>query len=147
MPRLTLYVCSVEKKTHLAKILELKTSHKYKEELKHFEKVFISVKKSESKEILNCYIVNKIPSELKCPITFGNLKMIKLQKTFFPPFLAFKWTLIIQSPQKNHFWEAWSDPTLMDFTLNSDNNKEILSFGLCWPLLAFVGLHWPWMNF
>ena len=27
-----------------------------------------------------------------------------------------------------------------DFTLNSDNNKEIWSFGLCWPLLAFIGL-------
>ena len=27
-----------------------------------------------------------------------------------------------------------------DFTLNSDNNKEICSFGLCWPLLAFIGL-------
>ena len=25
-----------------------------------------------------------------------------------------------------------------DFTLNSDNNKEIWSFGLCWPLLAFL---------
>ena len=30
-----------------------------------------------------------------------------------------------------------------DFTLNSDNNKEVLSFGLCWPSfasLAFVAL-------
>ena len=27
-----------------------------------------------------------------------------------------------------------------DFTLNNDNNKEIWSFGLCWPLLAFIGL-------
>mgnify|MGYP007048739356 CR=1 FL=1 len=27
-----------------------------------------------------------------------------------------------------------------DFTLNSDNNKEIWSLGLCWPLLAFIGL-------
>ena len=26
-----------------------------------------------------------------------------------------------------------------DFTLNIDNNKEIWSFGLCWPL-AFVAL-------
>ena len=25
-----------------------------------------------------------------------------------------------------------------DFTLKSDNNKEIWSFGLCWPLLAFL---------
>ena len=37
-----------------------------------------------------------------------------------------------------------------DFTLNSDNNKEILKF---WAMLAFVGLHWPfwplwpWMIF
>ena len=37
-----------------------------------------------------------------------------------------------------------------DFTLNSDNNKEIWSSGPCWPLLAFVGLHWPlwpWKKF
>jgi hypothetical protein len=27
-----------------------------------------------------------------------------------------------------------------DFTLNSDDNKEIESFGLCWSLLAFIGL-------
>ena len=27
-----------------------------------------------------------------------------------------------------------------DFRLNSDNNKEIWSFELCWPLLAFIGL-------
>ena len=27
-----------------------------------------------------------------------------------------------------------------DFTLNSDNNKEIWSFMQCWPLLAFIGL-------
>ena len=25
-----------------------------------------------------------------------------------------------------------------DFTLNSDNKKEIWSFGHCWPLLAFL---------
>jgi hypothetical protein len=25
-----------------------------------------------------------------------------------------------------------------EFTLNSDNNKEIWSFGLCWPSLAFL---------
>ena len=25
-----------------------------------------------------------------------------------------------------------------DFTLNSDNNKEIWSFGLCWPSMAFL---------
>ena len=30
-----------------------------------------------------------------------------------------------------------------DFTLNSDNNIEIWSFGLCWPFLAFIDLHWP----
>ena len=27
-----------------------------------------------------------------------------------------------------------------DFTLNSDNYKGNLKFGLCWPLLAFIGL-------
>ena len=27
-----------------------------------------------------------------------------------------------------------------DFILNSDNNKNILSFGLCWPSLAFLAL-------
>ena len=27
-----------------------------------------------------------------------------------------------------------------NFTLNSDNNKEIWRFGLCWLLLAFIGL-------
>ena len=37
-----------------------------------------------------------------------------------------------------------------DFTLNSDNYKRNLKFGLCWPLLAFIGLFlplWPWINF
>ena len=48
-----------QKKTHLAKILEWKASHKYKEGLTFFGEVFISVKKSKRKELLNCYIVNR----------------------------------------------------------------------------------------
>ena len=34
-----------------------------------------------------------------------------------------------------------------DYTLNIDKIKEFWSFGLCWPLLAFIGLHWPSLAF
>ena len=41
--------------------------------------------------------------------------------------------------QKTHFFSIILT-FIDDFTLNSDNYKGNLKFGLCWPLLAFIGL-------
>ena len=42
---------------------------------------------------------------------------------------------------KTHFFSIIFS-FINDFTLNSDNNKEKF-----WTLLAFVGLHWPFLAF
>ena len=91
---------------------------------------------------------NEVPSTIISSASFSKLNIFN--KMWFQEVYVVK--MKISNFVKTPFFSI-TLKFIDDYTMNIDDIKEIWSYGLCWTLLAFFGLHWPfwplwpWINF
>ena len=78
---------------------------------------------------------NEVPSTIISLASFGKLNIFNK--------MWFQEIYVMNMKISNFFKTPFFSITLTfidDYTLTIDDIKEFWSFGLCWPLLAFIGL-------
>ncbi len=83
-------------------------------------------------------MANEVPSTIISSASFGKLNIFNK--------IWYQEVYVMQMKISNFFKTSSFNIKLTfidDYTLNIENIKEFWSFGLCWPLLTFVGLFWP----